>query len=639
MTEIESAPTRLVAPGAPADLVAEVFHPRSIALIGASENPTKLITHRPIAYLRRYGYDGAIYPVNPKYSTVQGLPAYASVRDTPTPPETVIVALPRHHVAGALEECAEAGARVAIVYSSGFSEVPDGHDLHHELSELTARTGMRIIGPNCQGIANLASGFFPCFSTAFATDAPEQGRTAIISQSGAVAAMIYNRWTAVGGGAKYWASTGNESDVTVAQLARAVIEDPGIDNLFLYLESVRDREVLEELVARASELGKHVVVYRPARTESGWLAASRHTGAGSRTGDHLETAVPTGKYVHSVRSLDELIALGQLARSGKTVGGRKLAIISNSGGLGVMAADGATRAGFSIGRLSSESERRLTSILPGFASSLNPVDVTAQLLNDRGLLGKALPTVLADEQVDGTVVALGAVGDGYDVDQIQEDVSRAHTESDKPVLVVWEGSRVDVRRRLGGLGVPVFESLPVAIDALKQYRVAAADVPDVESRPGPHQPGFEDLFVGAQYTSETVTIEPDKLDRYADVAGQTGDATNVHVDLAAAQAAGHPRRLVSGLHTLTYVTILGARMGLWAHSALVAGFDGVRFTKPVYEGDLIALTLTVCKLKPLKGPGGRGLVTFSFRLSAGQTGRTATVASGEVNYVFSSRGE
>jgi acyl-CoA synthetase (NDP forming) len=622
----------------PAGLLADAFDPASIALIGASDNPTKLITYRPIEYLRRYGYRGRIYPINPKYRTVQGLPAYPSVRDTPTPPEVVIVALPRQHVVAALEECAAVGTRVAIVYSSGFSEVPDGLDLHHELSALARRTGMRIIGPNCQGIANLGTGFFPCFSTAFATDAPETGRTAIISQSGAVAAMIYNRWTAVGGGAQYWAATGNEADVTVAQLARAAIEDPDIDNLLLYMESVRDRPVLEQLVDRAAELDKQVVLYRPAGTERGWLAASRHTGAGAVEGDHLDATLPTGTHVHSARSLDELIGLAQLARTGKTLSGGKLAIISNSGGLGVMAADTATRAGFSLERLSEKSQDELASILPGFASVLNPIDVTAQLLNDRKLLAKALPTVLGDDQVDATVVALGAVGDGYDIDQIEQDVVRAHAESGKPVIVVWVGSRVDVRRRLGRSGIPVFDSVPPAIDALARYRTAGTPQPERPTRPGPAQPAVDELFVGARYESEAIRIEAESLDLYAGVAEQTGDRTNVHADLDAARAAGHPARLVSGLHTLTQVTVLGARMGLWTHSALVAGFGDVRFLKPVYEGDRIKLTLTVRKLKPLKGK--RGLVTFAFRLSTARQDETdATVAAGTVDYVYNSSGE
>lgn len=458
------------------DLLRAVFRPSSIALIGASETRTKLITYRPIEYLRRFGYAGEIYPVNPKYESVQGLPAFASVRDTPQPPEMVIVALPRQHVLGALEECAAVGTKVAIVYSSGFAEVPDGRDLQLELTELSLRTGLRVIGPNCQGVANLAEGVFPCFSTAFATDLPETGRAAIISQSGAVAAMIYNSWIAVGGGAKYWASTGNEADVTVAQLARAAVEDPDVDQLLLYVESVRDGKVLDALADRAAELDKQVVLYRSTRSERGWAAAGRHTGAGMSGTDHLADAIPGGTHLLHACSLEELIALAQMGRCGKPVAGSKMAVISNSGGLGVMTADAATAAGFALEDLTADNRSALASLLPGFASVNNPVDVTAQLLNDSGLLASALPVMLSDTGVDALVVALGAVGDGYDVEQIQRDVLRAHVESSKPVVLVWVGSRIDVRRRLGQGGVPVYTSVPLAITAMARQRDAAVPV-------------------------------------------------------------------------------------------------------------------------------------------------------------------
>jgi acyl-CoA synthetase (NDP forming) len=629
-------------------LLEAAFTPTSVALIGASDNPGKLITYRPIEYLLRYGYAGGIYPVNPKYQTVQGLPAYRCVADLPESPDTVIAALPRQHIVGALEECAAHGARLAIVYSSGFAEVPDGASFQSELTQLSQRTGMRVIGPNCQGIANIGSGYFPCFSTAFATDAtfatdaPPSGRAAVISQSGAVAGMIYNRWTAVGGGAKYWASTGNEADVTVAQLAAAVIEDPDVDQVLLYLESIRDGEVLGAVARRAAELGKHIVAYRSASTARGWLAASRHTSAGTADDDKLEASLPQGTHFHAANSLDELIGIAQLARTAKVPAGPKLAIISNSGGLGVMAADTATRAGFTLDELGDESTRTLSAVLPGFASVLNPIDVTAQLLNDRALLAKALPPLLADSQVDATLVALGAVGDGYDIDQIERDVQHAQQTSDKPVVVVWEGSRVDVRQRFGTLGVPIFTSLPQAVAALGRFRADAepgsasdsAGKSESAVRPGPAKPTFADLFSGARYVSGSVSIPASALDHYAEAAEQSGDLSNVHVSAAAARAAGHPRRLVSGLHTLTYVTILGEQLGLWQHASVMAGFNGVRFTRPLYEGDSVLLEMTVSALKPLRSRPGSGLVSFAFRLGRPAAGGLDPVATGTVDYVF-----
>lgn len=634
-----TAPTARSVDTGPRALLDAVFAPASVALIGASDNPTKLITYRPIEYLRRYGYGGAIYPINPKYDHVQGLPAYASVRDTPTAPELVLLALPREHVLTALEECAAIGTKVAIVYSSGFAEVGDGCDLQEELTALATRTGLRIIGPNCQGVATLSSGYLPCFSTAFATDAPEPGRAAILSQSGAVAAMIYNHWTAVGGGAKYWASTGNESNLTVAQLARAAVEDDEIDTLLLYLESVRDPDVLADLARRAAESGKYVVAYRSTRSRTGWDAASRHTGAGTSTTDRLDAALPTGSHLLHADSLDELIDLGQLARADKVVAGPRLGVISNSGGLGVMTADAATAEGFRLDDLATAPRGELSAVLPGFASVRNPVDVTAQLLNDPELLGTALPLMLADTSVDALVVALGAVGDGYDVDQIHRDLVAAHRDSAKPVVVIWVGSRVDVRRRLGAEGIPVFDSVPAAIRALARLRSAGQEIST--PRPGPARPRFTELFIGATYRSEPATVPAEALDAYAAAALQTGDDSNVHVDAGAARAAGHPERVVSGLHTLTYVTILGERIGLWAHSSVLAGYDDVRFTAAFYQGEALQLTMEVAELKPLVKRPGTGLVTFTFTLARPDTAgaaegmaETTPVVTGRVRYLF-----
>ena len=642
-TDLSAAPARTTSASGRNDLLRSVFAPSSIALIGASDNPAKLITYRPIEYLRRFGYAGDIYPINPKYETVQGLPAYPSIRHTPHPPELVVVALPREHVLAALEECASVGTKVAIVYSSGFAEVPDGAGLQTAVTDLAQRTGMRVIGPNCQGVAALEAGAFPCFSTAFATDPPVTGRTAVISQSGAVAAMIYNAWIAVGGGVRYWASTGNEADVTVAQLARAAVEDPDVDQLLLYVESVRDGTVLADLAARAAELNKHVVLYRSTRTPHGWSAAGRHTGAGMAGNDRLDDQVTWGTHLLQADSLEELIALGQLTRAGKPLAGARLAVLSNSGGLGVMTADAATAAGFRLDDLTPESRRALAAVLPGFASVENPVDVTAQLLNDPALLAKALPVMLRDTAVDALVVALGAVGDGYDVEQIRRDVLHAHKESIKPIVVVWVGSRVDVRAELGQAGVPVYTSCGSAILALARHRDATvvagtdsspAPQQDVRIRPGPGAPGFADLFVGAHYRSGARTISGAEMASYGAAAGQTEDLDNLHVSLSAARAAGHRARVVSGLHTLTQLTVLGAELGLWENSSVVAGFRSVRFRSPVYEDDAIALSLTVEGLKPLERRPGGGLVTFAFVLGRPVGDDLEPVATGSVDYVF-----
>jgi len=605
-----------------------VFNARSIAVVGASDNPAKLITYRPIDYTLRYGFEGEVYPINPNRSEVQGLPAYPSVAETPSAPDVAVVALPRQHVLAALEQCAAAGTRLAIVYSSGFAEVPDGDGLQQGLTEFAARTGVRVIGPNCQGVANFATSFYPSFSTTFAAEQPAAGRTAIISQSGAMAGMIFNEWTAVGGTARYWASTGNEADVTVGELALAVVEDQAIDQLLLYLESVRSPELLARLAERAEQLDKHVIVFRPAQTGRGWAAAGRHTGAGVAASDRAATRIPTNSRMHAVDSIERLVALGQLARSGKAAPVRSLGIISNSGGLGVATTDAAVAAGFTVGDLAPETVAGLGSVLPGFASLENPVDVTAQLLNDPELLATALPTMLADPVVDAIVVSLGAVGDGYDVDRIVDDVVAAHRAGEKQIVVCWVGSQVDVRARLGAAGVPVFTRVGDAVSTLAEL-LPPSTSPAIAD--GPLRPFLDDLVPGVRYVAGPLLLDAADLDAYGAAVHQTGDEGNLHVSRAAARAAGFERRVVSGLHTLSVITMLGESIGLWTNSAVVAGFDGVRFLRPVLEDDALSLTMTVAGTKPLRD--GSGLVSFDFELSDGD----ALAARGRVDYVFRPR--
>lgn len=611
-----------------ANLADSVFGASSVAIVGASANPTKLITYRPIDYMLRYGFAGAIYPINPNRHEVQGLPAYPSLADTPTTPDVAIVALPRQHVMAALEECASTGTKVAIVYSSGFAEVPDGDGLQQKISDFSSRTGVRVIGPNCQGIANFATAFYPSFSTTFATEKPPAGRTALISQSGAMAGMILNEWTAVGGAVRYWASTGNEADVTVGELALAAIEDAEIDQLLLYLESVRSPEVLAELAERAEQLDKQVVVFRPARTARGWAAAGRHTGAGVMSADHATANIPTSDRMQVVNSIEALVGVGQVARSGKATSVRSLGIISNSGGLGVATTDAAVAAGFTVGDLAAETVSTLGSVLPGFASLENPVDVTAQLLNDPALLATALPTMLRDAVVDAVVVSLGAVGNGYDVDQIVEDIIAAHRTGEKLIAVCWIGSTVDVRARLGAAGVPTFTRVDGAVTALAELLPAPVPPSVVDGPPAPH---LDDLVPGVSYWSGPLLVDGDDMAAFAAAAHQTGDEANVHVSQAAARAAGFDRRVVSGLHTLTAITILGESIGLWTNSAVVAGFDGVRFLRPVLEGDELSLTLVVAGSRPLRD--GRGIVTFDFALTL----TDGAAARGRVDYVFDPR--
>src|SRR6185295_18463895 len=260
-------------------MLGSALNPASVAIVGASENPHK-VGGRPILYLQRYGFRGAIYPINPGRSTVQGLRAFASIADTPQAPEVAIVAVAGDEAVKAVEACAARGVRVAVVMTSGFGETgAEGLAKQEQMVQTARRAGMRLIGPNCQGLANFATGMVANFSTIFNELEARDGPAAIVSQSGANSQAIYTLLHDRGLSARHVHATGNEADVTVADLALAVVSDAGVRLVLLYMEAIKDPPTLAAAAAEARRRDVPIVALKAGRTASGQKAASSHTGA------------------------------------------------------------------------------------------------------------------------------------------------------------------------------------------------------------------------------------------------------------------------------------------------------------------------------------------------------------------------
>src|ERR1700730_15354839 len=211
--------------------------PRSVAVVGASENPNK-IGGRPIPYLCRFGFRGAIYPINPHRAEVQGHKSYPDLASLPEAPELAVVAVPGQAAGDAVAACAACGVKVAIGMASGFGETGEAGRAQVQVMVARARAaGMRLIGPNTQGLANFGTGAIASFSTMFLESPPKDGPVAIVSQSGAMSVVPYGLLRARGIGVRHAHATGNDADVTAAELARAVVEDPAVELLLLFLES------------------------------------------------------------------------------------------------------------------------------------------------------------------------------------------------------------------------------------------------------------------------------------------------------------------------------------------------------------------------------------------------------------------
>lgn len=452
-------------------MLASALNPASIAIVGASDNPHK-VGGRPILYLQRYGFRGAIYPINPARSTVQGLPAFAAIEQTPQPPELAIVAVAGDEAVRAVEACAERGVKVAVVMTSGFGETgAEGFSKQKQMVDAARRAGMRLIGPNCQGLANFATGVVANFSTIFNELEARDGPVAIVSQSGANSQAIYTLLHDRGLSARHVHATGNEADVTVADLAAAVVADPGVRLVLLYMEAIKDPATLAAAAAEGRRRGVPIVALKAGRTASGQKAASTHTGA-LASEDRVVDAFFERHGIWRAADPHELVRASELYVSGRRPRGKRLVFISNSGASCVMAADYSEQYGIPLASISDRAKARLKEALPAFAALENPIDVTGALLGNASLLSAVLPIVGDDAQSDAVVLALPVAGTGYDIPRFAADLAAfSERYGHAAAVAAPQGS---VREEFTRAGIATFAREGEAMEALAQVADHAA---------------------------------------------------------------------------------------------------------------------------------------------------------------------
>lgn len=441
--------------------------PASVAIIGASSDPEK-IGGRPIRYMQECGYAGAIYPINPTRSEIQGLPAYPSVDALPEVPEVVIIAISGASAVAQIVRCAALGVKGCVIMASGFGETGDEQGLAWQKEMLGAakRSGMRIVGPNSQGLANFATGAVLSFSTLFTEQPPHDGAVAIVSQSGALCSVPYGLLREAGVGVRYAHATGNDIDVTAAELAAEVVTDPEVKLLLIYLEDITDLDSLAVVARTALERGVPVIALKGGRSEAGQKAAASHTGA-LATEDAVVDAFLEKYGIWRARSTRDLVqAVGLYLRPG-TPSGERLAIVSNSGAICVLAADAAAEESLPLAVLSPNSRAELIAALPSFASVDNPIDVTAALLTDSSLFGKVLPVLGRDGGVDACIVGIPVAGRGYDVERFARDVAEFELQAGVPVVMAVP--QASIAKVFRDRGIAVFADESDAVHSLAQY--------------------------------------------------------------------------------------------------------------------------------------------------------------------------
>ncbi len=388
--------------------LAPLFAPRSVAIIGASSDPEK-IGGLPLRYIKDHGYEGAVYPVNPKAPEIQGLPAYARIEDVPGPIDLAIIAVPGASAPAALRDCAAKGVRGVIMFSAGFAEVGDeGRERQRQLAAHAKAAGMRLLGPNCIGMVNFSKRIAAGFAPSFGEPIVRGGRIGLVSQSGAFASYAYRMACRRGLSLSAILTTGNEADVDVADCIAYLVEDGATHVILLYVEGCRDGPKLCEALGRARNAGKPVVVIKLGRTDEGALAVATHTAALAGS-DPVYDALFHRYGVCRAAGLEEFLDVGYVSASGQRPADRSIGIVTVSGGIGALMADEAVSRKLDVRPLPGHAKAQVQALVP-YAGVANVVDITGQVVNDIGLYEAAIDIVLREGGYSGLACFQGSLG-------------------------------------------------------------------------------------------------------------------------------------------------------------------------------------------------------------------------------------
>jgi len=466
-----------------------LFEPSSVAIIGASERPGS-IGAVLVANMLASQYAGALYAVNPKYKGVQGVPCFDAVGKVPPRLDLAVVATPPRTVPDIIEQCGRAGVRAAVVITAGFSEAgPAGAKLERAVLENARRHRLRVVGPNCLGLMRPALGL----NATFARGTPLPGSLGLISQSGAICTALLDWARPNKVGFSSVVSLGGSTDVDFGEIIDYLVEDAKTEHILLYIEGVRSaRRFVSAL--RAAARVKPVILMKVGRHPAGSRAAVSHTGAIVGLDDVFDAVVKRAGVVR-VTSIGQLVAAAQALAAHVRPQGDRLALVTNGGGPGVMAADRAADLGIPLAQLSAPTIEALKQSLPENWSHGNPIDLIGDA--DAARYRTAVAACLADEQVDGVLAMLAPQAMSAPAEAARAVIEAAKGSS-KPVLACWMGEEqtAEARRLLAEARIPVFRTPDPAVEMFGHlssfYRnqrallqtpgpLAAQGAPDLES--------------------------------------------------------------------------------------------------------------------------------------------------------------
>src|SRR3954454_19677828 len=391
------------------------FTPQSIAIIGASPDAKK-IRGLLQSLLQKNGYPGKLYPVNPSYGEIAGVRCFPSIGAIGESIDLALIAIPAPSVLPALEQCARAGVRNAVIISSGFAEEGGGSfEMQRDIAALARRTGMRISGPNAEGFYNeigrVAATFSPTVDVK--PDAPRliatRRRIGIVAQSGGIGFAIYNRAKSLGIALSTVISTGNESDLGAGEFFGYMVQDTATDVILLFIEGIRDVDKFLAAARKAAELGQPVIVVKGGRSGAGERAAASHTASMAGWTAAYDAVFARYGFIVS-NDLDEAVTIAAVLTTNPMPKGDRVAVLTVSGGAGIWGTDSVSLQALKVPELSASTQTQIKQWMPSYGAAGNPVDVTAQGVSSGGLQ-KSIELFDASDEVDATLVVLSLSSD------------------------------------------------------------------------------------------------------------------------------------------------------------------------------------------------------------------------------------
>lgn len=449
------------------DALHALFHPRCVAVIGASTDRYKF-GGMPVHYSLELGYKGRLCPVNARATEVQGLPAFPDIDAIDGEVDCAVISVPKPAVMEAIEKCAAKGVRVAAVFSSSFAEAgAEGRRAQERMVDIAREAGMRILGPNCMGALCLDSGFYATFTTAFehhdGKGVPPIGRVSIASQSGAIGTHIMVLLRERGIGMSKWVTTGNQSDIDIADCIDYFADDPETGVIVTYMEGCPDGTKLMRALEKARKAKKPVIVLKVGTTEIGAAAAASHTASLAGSDSVVEAALrQCGAW--RARSLLELTDLAAAADHGRFPERPEVGLLTISGGVGVLMADAATSLGLRVPPLPKSAQRKLLEIEP-LASPRNPIDTSAIGMRDMVMNVRFLEIALEDGGYPAAIsflTHLGMVERHYTV--LRPELKRVRARFPDRLIVLVITASPEVRRGLEEDGFLVCEDPSRAVE-------------------------------------------------------------------------------------------------------------------------------------------------------------------------------